>query len=724
METTSFNLSGNVWFFIVISGLLIAFSIYSYIHTNPHISYLKKGILITLRSLGLILLLFILFQPSLVKSSSRIYEPKLAVLIDNSVSNGLVDSKFNRKEVVNQFINNFKFQEFNDNVTFYSFAGSTRKFNNFANDSLDFSGQTTDLQQVLQRVKFDSKDNNYQAIMLISDGAINSGNNPLYSIDNLYTPIFTVGIGDSVPPKDISVISLISNEVAFIETPTDVFVNITSNGFEQKEVSIGLYENDILLEETNLKISNEQKDYSYKFIYTPLKDGIQKLTVRVKPLDNEYTTKNNSADAFIKIIKNKRIISIFASSPSPDLSLINQYLSVDKEVKINQFIQKNGPEFYIQPTQSLINETQLFILIGFPNKQTPEAILSLLSQELSKGKPLLFIAGNQLDFNKLSKLSQFLPFDVISSSNREFTVWVDPVEDAVDNPLLRIEGIADSKLLWENLTPVFKTETFVNPKIESKVLATSKIENVKFNEPMILIREVQGNRSVAIMAYNLYRWKLSGFAKELVKGNSDQIDLFNVFMNNSIRWLSVSNIEKQLIVKTNKKHYSTSEQIEFKGNVWDNSMNPIENARITIKLSKKNFEKNFELPALGNGVYFTKISPLPKGDYRFKAEVTVNNKFLSTDEGYFVVGAENFEYIDIAMNKKLLFSLSENSGGVFFTPDEYSKIPDKIKKLKTFVPSTKTIKINVEFWNHWTLLLLSILLFSSEWFIRKRLSML
>lgn len=724
METTSFNLSGNIWLFIIFSGLLIAFSIYSYFHTNPHISISKKVILISLRSLGLILLLLILFKPALVKSTSKKLEPKIAVLIDNSISNGLTDAKYNRKEVLKSLFSNLDFNKFEDNINFYTFSGSTKKINNFTFDSLDFSGQLTDIQQALQSVRYDLKDNNYQALLLISDGAINSGTNPLYSPSNSLIPIFSVGIGDSLLPKDISLKSIIANEIAFIETPVDVFVELSANGYEKNTLILEFFENDVLLDKSEVIIAKEQKDYSHKFNYKPLKDGTHKLSVKVTPINQEFTLKNNNIETFIKVIKNKRIISIFASSPSSDLSLINQYLNVDKEVKVNEFIQKNGPEFYVQPTQNLISETQLFVLIGFPNKQTPDNIIALLLQELSKGKPLLFIAGNQIDYNKLSRLNQYLPFDIISSSNREFVTWIDPVEEAIDNPLLRIEGISDSRKLWESLSPIFKTETFVNPKIESKVLATSKIENVKFNEPLILIREVQGNRSVAVMGYNLYRWKLSGFAKELVKGNTDQLDLFNVFMTNSIRWLSVSNIDKQLIVKTNKKSYTTSESIEFKGNVWDNSMNPISTARITVKITKKNFEKVFDLPSLGTGVYFYKIPPLPKGDYRFKAEAFLNNKSLASDEGYFIVGAENFEYIDISMNKSLLTSLAENSNGKFYNPNNYDKILNDIQNLKNFKTTLKTIKSSLEFWNHWILLSISIILFSLEWFIRKRLSML
>lgn len=724
METTSFTLSGNFWIYIAISVLLIAFSIYSYYHTNPHISSFKKSVLITLRSLGLLALLFILFQPALLKTKALIQKPKLAVLIDNSISNGLTDAKYVRSEIVKKFFKDIDLDDFKDNIDFYTFSEDISKLKNYTEDSLKFNGQITDLEKAFKRVKINSKNENYQAILLVSDGEINSGNNPIYYLDDLAIPIMSVGIGDSIPPKDVILKSIITNEVAFINTPVEVYTEIFSNGYANQTLNINFYENDNLIENAKIEIKGDLKEYNYSFKYLPKKEGTQKLSVSITPLNNEFTDKNNSASTFIKILKNKKIISIFSPAPSPDLSMIVQYLSADKEALINQFVQKSGSEFFNQPTFELIAETQLFILLGFPNNQTPDNVINSISQELSKGKPVLFIAGNQIDYGKLGKFSQYLPFDILSSSNREFNVLVEPSPQALDNPLLRVDGASDIKNLWSNLPPIYKTETFVNPKIDSKILATAKIENVKLNEPLIMTRESQGIRSAAVLAFNLYKWKLSGYAKELIKGNTSQVDLFNIFMNNALRWLSVSNVEKQLIVKTNKNHFSSSESIEFKGNVWDNSLNPIDNARIEIKLKSKSLNKTFDLPSIGGGVYFTKLSPLPKGDYHFNANAFINDKQLASDEGLFTVGVDNYEYLNITMNKKLLTTLSENSGGKFFNVDDYKRIPPSIKQLHNFRESTKIVKSNIEFWNNWILLVIAIFLFSLEWFIRKRLSML
>jgi len=722
METTSFSLIGSIWIFIGFSILLISFTIYSYFHTLPPISRNSKALLISLRSLAMIILLFILFEPAFIRTKAKILSPKLAVLIDNSISNGMKDRSQNRKEIVDNLLNGIDFKQFKQDVVFYKFANKTYKIDNFAADSINFSGQITDISQALERIRNSNKDDNIQAILIISDGAINSGRNPLYSPENFEKPIFTIGVGDTLAPKDVSVKSIISAEVGFVNTPLEIFVNIKSTGYSNPE-KITFFEDDKQIDTKTINLTKEQTDYSQSFIYTPTTEGIHKLSFKIDNLPDEFSYENNYSSVYIKIIKNKKNIAIFSSAPTPDVSFINQYLSQDKEAKINLFIQKKGSEFYTQPTAKDLSDAQLFILVDFPNKQTPDNVLSLLFQELSKGKPLLFLAGADLDYKRLNKISSFLPFDVVSSSDREFNTYIQPINIS-DNPILRVDGVNNSEKLWENLPSIYKTETFINAKIESKVLANMKIENVKLSEPILIMRELQGNKSLALLASGIYKWKLAGYGGEISKGNTDQIDLFNVFMNNAMRWLSISSIEKQFSVKTSKKNYTTSEEIEFIANVFDNSFNPIDNAQIEVTIKGQNFVQNLQIPSLGNGNYSLKIPSLPKGDYSYFANAIVDGNQFAKDEGRFSVGSINFEYLDLTMNKNLLSALSENSGGKFYMPKNAKSVVQDIKNLSNFKDRMKLQKSEFQIWNKLWLLALSIILFAAEWSIRKRLSML
>lgn len=722
MELTYFSIDGNIWIFIGISLILILFTIYSYYYTIPEISKKNKTILIVLRTFSLLLLLFLIFNPKLIYSSYKEIEPKLAFLIDNSQSMKIKDRSYDRGAIFSKILENFEFDKFDGNIDFYSFDSDIKQISNFALDSITHDGRTTNIYKPINYISKIIDEKNYQALVLITDGAFNSGPNPIYLADNFPKPIFTIGIGDTIPPKDIVIKAIISSEITFVNNKVDVSAQITINGYPNREFPIMLFENDKLIEIQQIKTIDKTTNYNFTFSYQPKTEGIHKISISIPRAEDEYTSENNTNSTYIKVIKNKKVISIFSSSPNPDVSFINQHITLDKEIKVNQFIQKFQSTFYITPTDKDIKETQLFVLIDFPTSSTPDNLISKIVAELQEGKPLLFIWGNNLDRRKLQLLHDFLPIEITSFSNREFMAGL-YVNDAVsDNPLFRIEGIIDYAKQWQSLPPIFKTETFTTPKMNSKVLAFSTVENVKMQEPMIAISDFGSRRTIAVMGYGLYRWKLLGSAKEIARGNLEQIDLFSVFIDNSMRWLSISNVEQQVIVRTLKKHFSSTEPVEFIGNVWDNSLNPIDKATVQIELKGKNFSKIIDMVATGNGNYYAKISSLPKGDYDFNAKAILNNNILGNSEGRFSVGEINFELLDLKMNKAMLQQLANYTNGAFFD-NNANGLANRILNLKNFTKTNKLVETEFEFINRWWTLIILVISFSLEWFIRKKLSL-
>lgn len=722
MEFTYFTFDGNIWILLGITILLVLFTIYSYYYTIPEITKRNKTVLIALRAFSLVLTLFLIFNPKLVYTSYKEIQPRLALLLDNSQSMGITDKSYNRQSIYSKILKNFDFDSFNGNVDIYSFDEDIKQISNFTPDSLKINGKTTNIYKAINYLSRISEEKNYQAMVMITDGAFNSGANPIYLIDNFPKPIFTVGIGDTIPPKDILIKSIISSEITFVNNRVDVSAQISITGYPNREFPISLYENDKLIETKSIKTIDKTINYNFTFTYQPTTEGIHKVTISIPKAEEEYSTENNSNTTYIKVIRNKKIISIFSSAPNSDISFINQYLTQDREIKVNQFIQKFQSSFYVTPTDKDIQETQLFILIDFPSSTTPDNIVNLIVRQLEQGKPLLFIWGNKLDRKKLQILKDFLPFEISSFSNREFLAGVSINETVSDNPLMRIEGVTNAPILWQSLPPIFKTETFTTPKINSKVLAFSTVDNVKLQEPMIAISDFGSRRTAAVLGYGLYRWRLLGTAKEISRGNLEQIDLFSVFIDNAIRWLSISNIEQQVVVKTLKKHYSSSEPIEFIGNVWDNSLNPIDNATVQIEIRGKNYNKLLDMVSTGNGNYYAKIVSLPKGEYSFVAKAILNNSQLGNTEGRFSVGAINFELLDLTMNKSMLQMLSKYSNGVFYE-NNAEGLENQILKLKNFTTTNKLVQNEFEFINRWWALILIVLTLSIEWFIRKKLSL-
>ncbi len=725
MNSYSLGLSGSVWWLIlfVVVGILLA--LYTYQRTIPPVSARKRIMLIMLRAIGIALLLFALFEPILTIVSGSEISPKLAILVDNSMSAAAEDARGSRKELFEKALENSGIQSLSEDEVIVVYFDDKLKIEDELNpDSILYDGQFTNISKPIAHIREIAEKENIRAALLITDGSFNSGPNPVYDADLFGRPIFTIGIGDSTEPKDVSIQNIITNEVAYIDIPVPVNVIIKINGFYDDDLKIELLDNGNVASEQMLSIHPDKEEYSLIFEYNPTAEGMHKLTIRAGRLEGEITYKNNYRSEFINVLRNKRVIALFAGAPSADVSFVKNVLKEDKGVEIKEFIQKSRSYFYTIPEAGDFKKAELFVLIGFPNKFTPASVIENIKAELAGGKPLLFIASNQTDYRKLKALEPYLPFNTITSSRQEFLSSPDIRPDYMSSPLLRIDGSDEDIDKWNTLPPVFRTETFVKVKPESRIVAGLKVNNVTLKEPMILTRDFQNKKSAAFLAYGLYRWKLLGYAADLSRGQAGSPDLFSIIFKNSFRWLSVANDNKLVQIKTNKKFYSLNEKVRFIGQVYDAAYTPIDNATVSVQVRTPGGEqRKLILTSAGSGRYSGSITGLPEGDFGFAGKAVLNARQLGSDKGRFAIGETSVEFSDLTMNSRLLRNISGRTGGRFYLPEAAGDFLKDLRAARSFEPRHVTTRTEFALWNIPWLLGVALFCFALEWYIRKRAGM-
>lgn len=725
MNTYNFGISGEWWLLMlgILIGLFIAIFVYK--RTLPPISSKRKAWLIAFRTTALALLIFILFEPLITRISATEEAPKVYVLLDNSISTGIKDAKGDRSSLFQQSIENTNFISLDkEQLSINLFSESLTELGEFNPDTINHSGQISNISNAIRQTINNSKESNIQAALLITDGSFNEGDNPIYAADDFAKPIFIVGIGDTTQPKDVSVQFILTNEIAYLDNPIPVNVNIKKSIYSEGIIKVSFFDNGKKVSEQEIHLTPEKDEYSLVFEYIPKTEGIRKLTFRASVFEDEITSKNNIRSEFVRVLKNKRRIAIFAGSPCPDLSFIGNELNDEKGVEIKTYIQKQGAEFYNQmPNPSELNEAEMIIFVGFPVSSTPQKVMEMVKNELKRGKPFLFIMSNEVDYRKLNVINDYLPFTVMSTRKNEFLISLDVKPEALSNPLLRVFGELDDMLLWNKLPPVFRNETFFKPKPESEVVATIKVNNMAINEPFILMRSFQNNKSVAVLAYSLFRWKLLGYAQDQALGYTNKPDLFSIFFGNVFRWLSISTKDKNIIIKTSKTNYTSDEKIEFFAQVYDAAYTPVDNAEVKITITGGDAESQILLKPFGNGRYKEEIESLPEADYFFDGIVTLNGNKLGKDNGRFSVGEIPLEYSDLTMNANLLRNIANRTGGKFYLPENSGQFLEDLKSLKDFRPKPVVKRSEFVLWNWYWLLVLAILCFASEWFLRKKWGM-
>ena len=76
------------------------------------------------------------------------------------------------------------------------------------------------------------------------------------------------------------------------------------------------------------------------------------------------------------------------------------------------------------------------------------------------------------------------------------------------------------------------------------------------------------------------------------------------------------------------------------------------------------------------------------------------------------------------MNFEFLYLLASQTKGKYFDPKRYAELLDNLKDLNTSFSKDKIITSEIRLWSDEWLLIVIILLFAAEWFLRKRSGML
>jgi hypothetical protein len=704
-------LKGNLLLFFLFLLILCGYSWYIYRYTLPQVTKNKRILLTGLRAAAAGLLLFLIFEPLLIVKGEKTIKPKTLVFIDNSHSITIKDGTEREKSIINAA--GYISRELKGDVDFISFGNNLHTFNKDNLGILNFEAPSTNFEKIFANV---SKAENISSVIILSDGVITDGENPIFTAGKLHIPVFTFGVGDTTAKNDIEIKNVIHNDLLYLNTPSEISVTVGQNGFSGKPVNVILSEGGNVIEQKSI-ILNETGAQNISFTYTPKFSGERKLAVTVTPSKGEYTAANNKNVFFVNVRGSKVKVVIVSGSPSADLSFIKNTLEQNKNYVVRTVTQIEGSKFLEKYNiMQAIDSADVFYLIGFPNRETPEGIINRVASKISnKNTPFFFVHNADVDLNKLSPLKNELPFSVSKMSYDYIEVQPDIVEGKDKDPLL--QSLSKNPVSeWDNLPPVLHLNAQISVKPESEVLSYMKVNNTKIKFPLIITRKLGSKRSVAILAKDIWRWKLQTASKEN--------NIFDEFTGNSIRWLNSADEKKQVRIKTSKKIYSKGETVEFSAQVYDESFSPVADAEVKVKIKGEQEAREITLNSLGSGLYEGSLQTNKSGDFVYAGTANYNNKVLGTDQGSFSIGDIDLEMVNPNMDKEFLQQLALQTSGRFYIKDGYKKLVDDInavnsKKAKTIVETKET-----KLWSDTYLLFAVIIIFASEWFIRKRSGML
>ena len=695
----------------------------------------------TLRWLALILILLCLFQPVLLLPDQTQQRGMLAVLLDDSLSMTIEDleslggDNTSRADFIRRHFGpqGDIAQALNENfdLSLFRFGADVETIQD--SSSLSFSQAGTNLADALRYVEQTLSGAPLAGVVVVSDGAVNSGTALQEAILRLTaagTPIYTLGVGQERFPADLEISAVQLPAKALKDTTVQANVQIQQRGYGSRETVLSVFDGEQILVQQTITLS----DSTLQTLTLPLRlseGGPKRLRFELPQLPDETLTANNHREIFLEVLDRREKILYVEGAPRFELKFLRRAVADAPNLHVVTLVRTGDSKFYrlgIDSPEQLQDgfpesAEELFeyrgIIIGsveasfFSDKQQA-LLLDFMDKRgggvLFLGGKLAFAEGGYAD----SQLAQAMPVVMgtpSSSFQREVTML--PTALGRNHAISQLASTeADSWARWQDLPAV----SVVNPLDQNKPGATTLLQET-VSPPSsgllgLVYQRYGRGLSVALPLQNTWLWQMH--ADVPLDDYSHE-----TFWRQLLSWLvseTPQRIELPLSANPLIAHSDTSIPIQ----VYDAQYDLLSGAVLRAKvLGPSGDEQNLVASELidAPGTYSLPLRTSDAGLYELHIETDSDDVAAAglNRIAYLHASAAGEEYYRSELQTGVLRQLASESGGTYFGTDSAERLPRAIRP----APTTASLIQRYELWDMPLLLLLLLLTLSLDWGYRR-----
>lgn len=341
-----------------------------------------------------------------------------------------------------------------------------------------------------------------------------------------------------------------------------------------------------------------------------------------------------------------------------------------------------------------------------------EQVRRLSDQIKNAKKPVLYFVGIGADLNVMQPLFDYMALTPRGISNKTEEVLAD------FQPPYRNHStytFADNWIQWvNNAPPLYRNQSDWDSKATAEVYATAKIKNVALPYPVFALQNQLGRKNGVLLGENFWRWRAHSYLE------SNDFELFDAWLFNLIKWLRVTDDKRKFIVEPSRQVFTGSDPVIFKGQVYDESYNPIPGVEINLRITGPDGkEEEYYLNETSDAQYFLELYNLGEGAYSYVAEGRKNERKVGTDRGQFSIGRSNVEHFQLQADQDLMKQIALRTGGDYLLAQNLEQLPEQLKALPGLKPVIDYKRNRRSIQDYWWILVLLLTLLSVEWIIRK-----
>ena len=691
-------LSSPVYIAAGIAAAAALVTVLTYRSAPGEATWIDRSVLIGLRLCLVALVLFCLFRPVLILRAAVPQQNFLGILLDDSRSMRVADQggKPRGEFVAATFAPDSPLMKALSSryaVRVFRFASGTDRIST-ARD-LSYDGTQTKLGDALQRAKDEFTGLPLAGLVMVTDGADTQESSIQESLLGLrasQVPVFTVGVGRETLGRDIQITRVNTPRKVLKGTNLSVDVIVSQSGFRGTTVPINVEDSGRILSTQDVALTNDGEPMTVKVHFTANEAGARTIRFRIPQQDGEEITQNNVRELLLDVQDRKEKILFFDGEPHFEVKFIRRAVADDPNLQLVVLQRTTDVKFF-----RILIDSPDELAAGFPKTRDElfsyrGLILGSIEANAFSGDQLQMIAdfadrrggglmmiGGRRAFAEGgyagTPVADALPVVLESKAPDTTTrVQVAPTRAGQTHAVTQIEKSEQASVKrWAELPPVISVNPIRQVKPGATALLRATDENGRESIALAYQRYGRG-KTLAFPIYDSWTWQMD--AAIAVDDMTHE-----TYWRQLMRWL-VDGVPDQVELTSSPDQVEAGEEVTLIAEVVDPGFVEVNDASINAQVTgPKGQVIDVPLQWTGerNGEYRGTFTPNESGMFETRVEASRAGSTLGTNVGHIRVAPSDSEYFDAGMRAPLLRRISEETGGVFYTPQSVSTLADDVK---------------------------------------------
>ena len=664
-------------FFILVGIVLVAAALSYY-----HYIYKAKSktntvmFLAFLRFCSVFGLLLLLWNPLISSKKYEVQKTPLPILFDNSSSVSELNATKQAQQVYQQLKDSKPLNE-KFALSFLQVDSECKSL-----EDLNFRGKQSRLDLAGSQLNRLYRNQKFPALF-ISDGNQTSGNDFVYSFGTT-NPVYPVALGDTLSYFDSKIDQVNVNKYAFYQNKFPVEVQLSYNGDQACTAQVQLKQGTTVVFSNQIALKPTQKSVMVTALLPANKMGSQLFQAIVRTPKTEKNTTNNTKKFVVDVLDQRRKVAIVSSLNHPDISAFKRAIEHNGQSKVT----------LLKPSDiNVVSDFDVWLLY-----QPTARFLAVFQQAKKSKTPIWVITGKQTDFTFLNQQQTDLNFKMSAQP-----------EEYLPKYSAQFNSFALDDLGFDSFPPLQNPFGTVEAASKTATVLYSKIQGVETQQPLLVFAE-GAQRAAYLIGENSWKWRLYYHTQ------ANSYEKYDVFVDKIIQYLASTAAKKSLVVDF-EHFYNAGEELSISAQYFTKNYEFDEKARLQVTVVNKKTKASKQLEMLKSTNYFkANLTGLAAGSYSFTVKELNSNAVFSG----------NFDVLDFEIEKQFVNSntakmqqLADLTSGVLYYPNQINQLIDFLLKDPQYQPIQKEVIKKTPLLDWVFLLILIVVSFATEWFVRK-----